>query len=56
METHLRARTNPLRTLLLPPSAVGGTVTLQSGSLLSSVEDLSTAAGGSELGGTQRLV
>ena len=56
MGTYLGARTNPLRTLLLPPFAVGNMVSLQSGYLFSSVEDLSIAAGRSELEGTQRLV
>lgn len=38
MRTHLGARTNPLRTLPLLPFAVGSMVTLQNGSLLSSVQ------------------
>lgn len=53
MRAHLGARTNPLRDLLLSPFAIGAMVTLQSGSLL---EDLSIAAGGSDLGGAQSLV
>lgn len=56
MGTYLGARTNPLITLLPPPFAVGNMVSLQSLFLFSSVEDLSTVAGGSELEGTQRLV
>lgn len=56
MGIYLGERTNPLRTLLLPPFAKGNTVSLQSGSLFSSVEDLSIAVGGSGLEGTQRLV